>query len=151
MSTAAFAAGKGDKVTVLRRLYRFGPVIACAAAALAIAAPLAQADSWGAHGLQIALITEHSLGQNGTASSALRCGQLDPWAYRLVCGASSGTRVASLPTSHASSDSQVVRSAGFDWRDASIGAATTLGLLLLLGVAGTFAFRRRRTVAHVSS
>jgi hypothetical protein len=130
-------------------------VIACAAAAVAIAAPIAQADSWGADGPQVALITEHSLGQNGPASKPLRCGELDPWAYRLVCGGArsngSGTRLASSPTSPASSGSQVVSSGSFDWRDASIGAATTLGLLLLLGVGGTFAFRRRRAISHVSS
>src|SRR5215831_9254129 len=116
MATAASAAGKGDQVTVLRPLNRLGSVIACGAAAVAIAAPVAQADAWAADGPQMALITEHSLGQNGPASNAQRCGQLDPWAYRLVCGgarpAGSGTRVAS-----ASSAAQVVRSAGFDWRD----------------------------------
>ena len=142
---------------VFGHFHRLGSVIACVAAAAAIAAPVAQADSWGTDGRQAApaLMTEHSLGQNGPSSNALRCGQLDPWAYRLVCGGAgpdgSATRVVSLPTGPAPSASQYVPSAGFDWRDAGIGAATMVGVLVLLGVAGTFAFRRRRTVAHLSS
>ena len=132
-------------------------MIACLAACFAIASPIARSDSWGADGqTSSALITEHSLGQNGPASTAVRCGQLDPWAYRLVCsgsgsGADRTTRVAEVATSSTASGSQVSQSTGFDWLDASVGAAATLGLLLLVGGAGAFALRRRRTIAHVSS
>jgi hypothetical protein len=142
----------------LTPLYRrLGALTACGVAATVIAAPIAHAN-WGstAGGQQpVPLITEHSLGQNRPASNALRCRRLDPWAYRLVCAGAgsnvSATRNASSPTSIGSAASQAVKSTRFDWGAASIGAATSLGLVLLVVGGGTFALRRRRTVAHVSS
>lgn len=64
-------------------------------------------------------------------------GTLDPWAYSLLHQAAGN-----------GSPSYVVKSTGFGWQDAGVGAATTLGLVLLVGGGGAFALRRRRTVVH---
>lgn len=53
-------------------------------------------------------------------------------------------------SSSASPSPRVVKSSGFDWRDASIGGAATLGLLLIAGGTTALAVRRRRTIARVS-
>jgi len=51
-------------------------------------------------------------------------------------------------SSSASPSSPSVKPSGFDWRDASIGGAATLGFLLLVGGTTTLAVRRRRTAAQ---
>jgi len=107
---------------------RVGTLFACLAAAVAIAIPAAQAnpgplDPWAYRLLHdsasIQLITENSAGQNGTAAAYVR-------------------RTSDTP-------SQVVETAGFDWRDAGIGALAGLGSALFAGAAWTFVLRRRRT------
>jgi hypothetical protein len=66
-------------------------------------------------------------------------GTLDPWAYSLIHRAAGGG-----PASY------VVKSTGFDWQDAGVGAATTLGLVVFVGGGGALALRRRHTVVHGS-
>jgi uncharacterized protein (TIGR03382 family) len=107
----------------------------------------------------IPLITEHSAGQKGVKSYAgAKYGPLDPWAYNvirrgaspipLVTEHSAGQNSTAEPsTGHVNPGSASVEPNGFNWRDAGIGATSTLALVML--VASAIAVRRRRAVAHV--
>jgi hypothetical protein len=120
-------------ITTTRRLAK---AIAVALGVVAMAVPAAQAtvqpagnvplDPWAYNvthrsAPSVELITEHSAGQNGT-----------------------GLRSA-VPSSSAATS---LEATGFSWRDAGIGAAGALTLLLVVGGA-MLALRKRSALAHV--
>jgi hypothetical protein len=104
-------------------------------------------------------VRPHDLPLNGAsnAQSQGRYGPLDPWAYKLI-----HSPAPTLITEHsagqdpnrrpilASGDATVtvVRSNGFNWGDAGIGAAAVFGMALALMAAAVL--RRRRTFAGAS-
>jgi hypothetical protein len=108
------------------------------------------------------VISEHSAGQNrqtAVASATGRYGPLDPWAYNLIhrsgatnetisehsAGQSGQTAVASAPVALAT---PFAASNGIDWRDAGLGAASMLAIIVL--ASATFlAVRRRHGFAGV--
>ena len=90
------------------------------------------------------------------AQSTGKYGPLDPWAYKLVHSAgptlitehSAGQDPNRRPSLAAGSPTVTVRSNGFQWGDAGIGAAAVFGLALVLMTAAVV--RRRRTFAGAS-
>jgi hypothetical protein len=105
------------------------------------------------------LMTEHSAGQNGAKAYAERTyGPLDPWVHNVI---QRNTAPIPLVTEHSAGQTSTVEPsvgplkreaasvepAGFNWRDAGIGATSTLAVVML--VASVIAVRRRRAVAHV--
>jgi hypothetical protein len=77
-----------------------------------------------------------AIAQAGSGEGS-KSGTLDPWAYSLLHRAAGN-----------GSPAYVVKSTGFGWQDAGVGAAATLGLVVLVGGGGVLALRRRRTLVH---
>jgi hypothetical protein len=149
---------------IARRLIAAG---AAAALAGAILAGAAFAHGPGSGPSPQTLVTERSAGQNsiGRQPADYR-GPLDPGIAREIRNARR-QRAAEVVTEHSAGQGafveHVVRSssatpvppklagpAGFDWGDAGIGAAATLGLAFSAIGLTALAVRRRRTTAHAS-
>ena len=137
--------------------------IGCAVAAVAIAAPAAQAtslDAWAYWRVRQAasppLRGEHSFGHN---RPLVRAGQLDPWAYWRVLQATPAP-APNLSSEHTHGQYRPQRSAtpapvttqlaepsGFHWTDAGIGAASAAALMLISGGAAAGIRRTQRRQA----
>jgi len=113
----------------------------------------ASADPW-AYDLShrsaqsVTRITEHSAGQNGTGhtSAAAPNGPLDPTMAAAIRASSNGGNDASSSTAAAV---PAVASSGFDWSDAWIGVAITIGATVLAVGAGLLVRRSRTRLASL--
>lgn len=144
---------------------RSGAGIAFAAAVLAIAmlVPAAQAQRTTSEKYGPLDPWAYSLIHRSTQANVMPAGKygpLDPWAYAVIHRSSVATgpqvgRPTSVPaeiTTGLAAPRTVnsSRSNGLDLRDAGIGAAGTLALMLITVGVG-FAMRKRGTLAHYSS